>query len=89
MAETQTEHLIIEPKRQSEIDDETVRRKTASALVWAWAATEHHAKRYNAKPWRYLIVPDTFIGELASLDGLAHYALTPDMELVSRIEVAS
>ncbi len=89
VAETEAEHLIIEPKRQSEIDDETVRRKTASALVWTWAATEHHAKRFKAKPWRYVLVPDTFIGESTTLDGLAHYALAADMELVSRIEMAA
>jgi type III restriction enzyme len=88
VAETEDEHLIIEPKRQSELADEAVRRKTASALVWTWAATEHHAKRYSGKPWRYLIVPDTVIGDGATLAGLRDYERQPDMDLVSRIDMA-
>jgi len=89
VAETDAEHLIIEPKRQGEIDDEIVRRKTASALVWTWAATEHHAKKYDGKPWRYLIVPDTAIGDGTTLKGLRGFARAPDMELISRIEIAA
>lgn len=89
VAETESEHLIIEPKRQSELDDETVRRKTSSALVWTWAATEHHARRFNGKPWRYLIVPDAMIGEGTTLNGLRDFAREPDMDLISRIEMAA
>jgi type III restriction enzyme len=89
VAETDSEHLIIEPKRQSEISDEAVRRKTASALVWTWAATEHHAKKHNGKPWRYLIIPDTVIGEGSTLQGLRDYTREPDLELISRIDLAA
>lgn len=85
VVETETEKLILEPKRRSEITDRDVLRKARSAILWCHVATEHHAKPNGGKPWRYALIPDDSIQQNATLEGLlASYTVAPDLELLDR-----
>ena len=85
VVETDTEKLILEPKRSSDLRDLDVLRKARSAILWCHVATEHHAKPNGGKPWRYALIPDDAIQSSATLVGLlASYTMAPDMDLMSR-----
>jgi type III restriction enzyme len=45
VVETETERLILEPKRRDLVNDPDVVRKTRAAVLWCHIATEHHAKK--------------------------------------------
>jgi type III restriction enzyme len=89
VVETDTERLILEPKRRDLVDDADVVRKTRAAVLWCHIATEHHANKVGEKPWRYAIIPDDQIQASATLDGLlsAHTKIA-DAELRTRFEIA-
>jgi len=70
VVETKTDKYICEPKRASEIEDETVLAKADAATVWCEHATIH-AKTYGGKSWTYLLIPHDQISEQMSLSGLA------------------
>ncbi|HVA63340.1 MAG TPA: DEAD/DEAH box helicase family protein [Terriglobales bacterium] len=67
VAETASSKWICEVKRESEMGDAEVIAKAAAARLWCERAT----KEFPAKPWRYLIVPDTRVQASMSLRGLA------------------
>lgn len=89
VVETTTEKLVVEPKSRAEMNDETVRRKAEAAVLWCHIATEHHAKSYGGKPWRYVLVPDDRIGGSSTLRGLlGEFTVPADMELLNRFDLA-
>ena len=70
VVETTTAKFLCEPKRASELGDETVLAKAQAAAVWCQHATEH-AKQHGVKPWTYLLVPHDAIADNKTLKGLA------------------
>lgn len=68
--ETETEKFLCEPKRESEMTDETVLAKAAAAATWCKHATAH-AQENGGKAWRYLLIPHTQIQAQMTLSGLA------------------
>lgn len=69
VAQTATETLLIEVKDETELDDPQVQAKAAAAYAWCQRATEHCLAN-GARPWRYLLIPDTRIGENTTLGAL-------------------
>ncbi|EAA3799268.1 restriction endonuclease subunit R, partial [Salmonella enterica subsp. enterica] len=57
VVETQTEYLIIEPKRADQIPLADTQVKARAAERWCGYANEH-ACRHASKQWSYLLVPD-------------------------------
>lgn len=86
VVETTTAKLIIEPKRDSEITDEQVRRKARAAALWCLIATDHVATPDGGKPWRYVLVPDGAIVPSATLDGLVSRFTVP-VDMAERMSV--
>ncbi len=71
--ETATHKWICEPKRASEMTDETVLAKARAAAFWC-----SHASTVSAKPWSYMLVPHDAISANMTLAGLAAaYRFTP------------
>lgn len=70
VVETKTAKLLCEPKRASEMTDETVLAKARAAAVWCKHASQH-AKQHGAKSWSYLLIPHDAIAENKTLKGLA------------------
>jgi type III restriction enzyme len=70
IVETETEKLMCEPKRASELDDEVVQAKARAAVTWCHNATEH-ATANGGKPWSYLLIPHDAITASSTLRGLA------------------
>jgi type III restriction enzyme len=70
VVETITEKLLCEPKRASEMNDETVLAKADAAATWCKHATDH-ANENGGKPWRYLLIPHDQIKDQMTLGGLA------------------
>jgi type III restriction enzyme len=88
VVETETERLIVETKRRSDMGDVDVRRKADAASLWCFIATEHHAKKHDDKPWRYALVPDDAVQPSATLNGLlAQFTRAPDVDLRGRYEL--
>ena len=85
VAETNTEMLIIETKRASEMTEATVLRKADAASLWCHIAT---TARAASKPWTYLLLPETAVLSNATISGLtATYSRSADVELRSRFEM--
>jgi type III restriction enzyme len=90
VVQTNSEKLIQETKRRSDMADADVQRKSNAAKLWCFVATEHHGKALGETPWRYALIPDDAVQPNATLAGLmAAYAQEPDMELRSRFELTS
>lgn len=70
VVETKTAKLICEPKRASEMQDETVLAKADAAAIWCEHASRHEQEN-GGKPWSYLLIPDDVINEAMTLQGLA------------------
>ena len=88
VVETDTERLILEPKRKSEVSSADVMRKTQAAVLWCHIATEYHAKKNGEKPWRYAIIPDEAIQPSATLAGLlAVHSKVADTDLRARFDI--
>lgn len=88
VVETQTEKLIVEPKMASEIETPEVQRKAEAAVLWCHIASEHHAKAYGGKPWRYALIPDSKITASATLSGLlGEFTRVADMEMLERLDL--
>ncbi|MGD0461635.1 MAG: DEAD/DEAH box helicase family protein [Tepidisphaeraceae bacterium] len=78
VVETKTMKYLCEPKRASEMTDETVLAKANAAVVWCQHASEH-AKQHGAKPWEYLLIPHDVISDNKTFAGLATtYAVRPN-----------
>lgn len=85
VVETNTEKLIIETKRDSEMTDATVLRKADAASLWCYIATEAHGKKVGDKPWAYLLIPEAAVQNNATVTGLAAtYCRSVDADLLSR-----
>ena len=69
VAETATHILMLEPKRQNEMESADVLAKQAAALAWCGHATAH-AQDNGGKPWRYALIPHDAIAENMTLAGL-------------------
>lgn len=88
VVETETERLILEPKRRDLVDDPDVQRKARAAILWCHIATDHNARETGEKPWRYALVPDDQIQASATLDGLlAAFGKTADADLRARYQI--
>jgi type III restriction enzyme len=69
VAETADHILMLEPKMATQMQDKDVLAKKDVAIQWcAWAS--EHARSYNGKPWRYLLIPHDAIAENMTLDFL-------------------
>lgn len=85
VVETNTEKLIIETKRDSEMKDAKVLRKADAASLWCYIATEVHGKKVGDKPWSYLLIPEVAVQSNATVKGLtATYCRSVDTDLMSR-----
>jgi type III restriction enzyme len=83
VVETKTEKLLCEPKRASEMTDETVLAKADAAATWCKHATDHANENGGlpaapgggtaqaGKPWRYLLIAHDQIQDQMTLAGLA------------------
>lgn len=90
VVETDSDKLIIETKRQSEMNDLLVKRKADAASLWAFIATEFHGKTVADKPWSYLLVPEDAVRENATVKGLqASYTRIADTDLRARYDLAN
>jgi len=70
VVETDKEKLICEVKDRTEMTDESVQAKAKAAVLWCERASRH-AKKYDTKPWRYLLIPDNAITASATIGALA------------------
>ncbi|MNF61951.1 Type III restriction enzyme, res subunit [compost metagenome] len=57
VVETQTDYLIIEPKRADQMSQTETQMKARAAERWCGYANEH-ARQHSSKQWSYLLVPD-------------------------------
>jgi type III restriction enzyme len=90
VVETETERLILEPKRRDLVDDPDVQRKARAAILWCHIASDHHATANGEKPWRYALIPDDQIQASATLNGLlSAHSKVADTELRARYEIVS
>ncbi len=69
VAETGEKIYLLEPKRQSEMEDEIVLAKREAAQTWCQHASQH-ALTHSGKPWQYTLIPHDTINENMTLDGL-------------------
>ncbi len=84
VVETDTEKLIIEVKRLSEMKAPEVLRKADAACLWCHVATKASAAD-KEKPWSYLLVPETDVQENFTVAGLmAKHTRSPDADLLTR-----
>jgi len=90
VVETDTDKLIIETKRASEMEDATVRRKADAASLWAFIATEVQGKKIGDKPWSYLLVPENAVLGNATVKGLlSNCQRLADADLRARYDVST
>ncbi|PFG64320.1 type III restriction enzyme [Thioclava sp. ES.031] len=84
VVETNTEKLIIEVKRLSEMTAPEVLRKADAASLWCHIATKACTAQ-GEKPWSYLLVPETDVQENFTISGLiAKHTRIPDADLLAR-----
>jgi len=75
VVETNSEKLILEPKRTGDIADPEVQAKAQAAARWCAYATDH-AISHNGKRWRYALIPHDAIIAGGTAAGLANaYAI--------------
>ncbi|MBU1107801.1 MAG: DEAD/DEAH box helicase family protein [Candidatus Riflebacteria bacterium] len=70
VVETESGKYLCEPKRASEMNDETVLAKAKAANTWCKHATAH-AQATDKKSWAYLLIPHDQISEQMTLAGFA------------------
>ncbi|GAB3529153.1 DEAD/DEAH box helicase [Photobacterium alginatilyticum] len=71
VVETQTEFLLLEPKKASEIEDTDVVAKAKAAVRWCYYANQH-ADESGSKRWRYALIPHDAITASMTAEGLAN-----------------
>lgn len=74
VAETTDCIYMCETKARGDIELAEVQAKKEAALKWCGHATDH-AKSYNGKPWKYMLVPHDIVAENMTLKGLAQQGL--------------
>ncbi|MCA3739358.1 MAG: DEAD/DEAH box helicase family protein [Phenylobacterium sp.] len=88
VAETNTEKLVLETKRASDVSDREVQMKADAASLWCFIATTYHAEKIGEKPWRYALIPDVAVQPNSTLSGLlANYTRPASLELRGRFEL--
>jgi type III restriction enzyme len=70
VAETEAVIYMVEPKRRSEMNALDVVAKKDAAMKWCKQASDH-AKTYDGKPWKYVLIPHDVIAENVTLEWLA------------------
>ena len=70
MAETDSLIYMLEPKSRAELTADDVIAKRDAAVKWCKQASDH-AKTFQGKPWRYLLIPHDVIADNNTLDWLA------------------
>jgi type III restriction enzyme len=70
VAETMAEILMIETKKQSDLEDKESLAKRAAAVQWCNHASAF-SQQNKGKPWRYVLIPHGDIAENISLEKLA------------------
>jgi type III restriction enzyme len=70
VAETADCIYMLEPKAANQMDDAEVLAKRDVAVKWCKYASDH-AKTYNGKPWKYILIPHDAIADNMTLKGLA------------------
>lgn len=58
VAETDSLIYMVEPKKRDAMGDDDVIAKRDVAVKWCKQASAH-AKTYQGKPWKYLLIPPT------------------------------
>lgn len=74
VAETTDCIYMCETKARNEMDDRVVLAKKAVAETWCGRASDH-ARGYNGKPWKYLLIPHDVIAENMELEGLVRMSV--------------
>ena len=69
VAETDSVIYMLEPKSRAEMTADDVIAKRDAAVKWCKQASDH-AKTYNGKPWKYLLIPHDVIAENITLEWL-------------------
>lgn len=69
VVETKTGKFLCEPKRESEMENETVIAKANAAATWCNHAS-NHAQDTDQKNWSYLLMPHDQISEQKTFSGL-------------------
>lgn len=69
VVETETEYLLMEPKKATEVDSPEVQAKARAAVRWCNYANEH-AKLHGGKNWHYVLIPHDRIELSRSVLGL-------------------
>ena len=70
VAETDSFIYMLEPKSRAELTADAVIAKRDAAVKWCKQASDH-AKTYQGKPWKYLLIPHDVIAENITLAHLA------------------
>jgi len=70
VAETENTVFMIETKARNEMESPEVLAKKEVAVAWCKNASDH-ARSYNGKPWKYLLIPHDIIADNMSLDILS------------------
>ena len=73
VAETDATIYMLEPKARNEMTNPEVIAKKEAAVKWCKQASDH-AKTYQGKPWKYLLIPHDIIADNMTLSGLAAHA---------------
>lgn len=66
VVEAETEKLLIEIKRLSEMEDPEVQAKARAASMWCSFATQHELE-HGGKPWKYALIPHDAVTSAATL----------------------
>ena len=69
VVETADSILMLEPKRQSELEADDVLAKKAAAEEWCRHASDW-ARKHEGKPWRYALISHERIADNMTLQGL-------------------
>lgn len=70
VAELDDAILMIETKRESEVEDTVVQAKKKAAQTWCEHATAY-SRKHSGKPWKYVLIPNTAVAENMTLRGFA------------------
>ena len=70
VAETDSFIYMLEPKSRAELTADDVIAKRDVAVKWCKQASDH-AKTYQGKPWKYLLIPHDVIADNITIEWLA------------------
>ncbi len=70
VAETKDGIYMFESMASNQMEDEIVLAKKEAAIKWCKNASDYSAAN-GGKPWRYVLIPHTWIAVNITVDGLA------------------